>query len=89
MLNVNETIDSIKPCYKIRCFGLKIWRKPKSPYLCTVFFIVLDLRLTKGWSKALLLFLWSNGGVHLLSGSDIRYRTTEKNPCNVFLSVTV
>ena len=27
-------------------------------YICVViFFIVLDLRLTKGWSKALLLFL--------------------------------
>ena len=31
------------------CQGLKIWRCPKSPYLCTVFFIVLDLRLTKDW----------------------------------------
>ena len=26
------------------CF---IWKFPESPYLCTVFFIVLDLRLTK------------------------------------------
>ena len=34
-----------------------ICRYPKSPYLCTVFFIVLDLRLTKGWVKALTLFL--------------------------------
>ena len=28
----------------------------KKCYLCTVFFIVLDLRLTKGWSTAVLLF---------------------------------
>ena len=28
---------------------LKIWRYPQSPYLCNVFFIVLDLRLTKDW----------------------------------------
>ena len=30
-------------------FALKIWRYAESPYLCTVFFIVLDLRLTKDW----------------------------------------
>ena len=29
------------------CFALKIWRYAESPYLCNVFFIVLDLRLTK------------------------------------------
>ena len=28
-------------------FALKIWRYAESPYLCDVFFIVLDLRLTK------------------------------------------
>jgi len=28
----------------------------KKMYLCNVFFIVLDLRLTKGWVKALTLF---------------------------------
>ena len=27
-----------------------------SPYICNVFFIVLDLRLSKGWVKALTLF---------------------------------
>ncbi len=47
MLNVNETITFIKPCYKMRCFNPKIWRYAESPYLCNVFFIVLDLRLTK------------------------------------------
>ena len=30
-------------------FALKIWRYAESPYLCNVFFIVLDLRLTKDW----------------------------------------
>ena len=47
MLNVNESAASIKPCYKILRFAPKIWRYAESPYLCNVFFIVLDLRLTK------------------------------------------
>ncbi|MBE6272984.1 MAG: hypothetical protein E7097_03740 [Bacteroides sp.] len=34
-------------CYKTRFFTQNICRYPKSPYLCNVFFIVLDLRLTK------------------------------------------
>ena len=42
MLNVNETITFIKPCYKMRCFTPKIWRYAESPYLCNVFFIVKD-----------------------------------------------
>jgi hypothetical protein len=25
-LNVNEPLLFIKPCYKLGCFGLKIWR---------------------------------------------------------------
>ena len=41
MLNVNETVTSIKPCYKIRYLSLKIWRYAESPYLCNVFFIVI------------------------------------------------
>ena len=47
MLNVNEFATSIKPCYKMLRFAPKIWRYAESPYLCSVFFIVLDLRLTK------------------------------------------
>ena len=47
MLNVNESAAFIKPCYKMPYFALKIWRYAESPYLCNVFFIVLDLRLTK------------------------------------------
>ena len=29
----------------------------RKPYLCTVFFIVLDFKVNKGWSTAVLLFL--------------------------------
>ena len=47
MLNVNESATSIKPCYKMLRFVPEIWRYAESPYLCSVFFIVLDLRLTK------------------------------------------
>ncbi len=37
----------------------KIWRFPQSTYLCTVFFIVLDLRLTKDWLSGIdSLFCW-------------------------------
>ena len=32
-------------------------RVVNSPYLCTVFFIVLDFKVNKGWSTAVLLFL--------------------------------
>ena len=49
MLNVNESATSIKPCYKMLRFAPEIWRYAESPYLCSVFFIVLDLRLTKDW----------------------------------------
>ena len=31
------------------CKGSEIWRNQENPYLCNVFFIVLDLRLTKDW----------------------------------------
>ena len=47
MLNVNEFIAFIKPCYKMPYIVLKIWKYAESPYICNVFFIVLDLRLTK------------------------------------------
>jgi len=46
-MNVNNTISNIKPCYKNRVFAHKICRSGKSAYLCNVFFIVLNLRLTK------------------------------------------
>ena len=36
-----------KKCYKAEFFQVTSCRFQKSPYLCNVFFIVLDLRLTK------------------------------------------
>ena len=39
--------ESFKSCYKTYFFIWIICSYPESPYLCTVFFIVLDLRLTK------------------------------------------
>ena len=63
MLNVNESAAFIKPCYKMLRSAPEIWRYAESPYLCSVFFIVLDLRLTKDWlsgidSLFLCLFLY-------------------------------
>ena len=37
----------IKQCYKTRFSAQNACRFPGNPYLCIVFFIVLDLRLTK------------------------------------------
>ena len=34
-------------CYKTSLFSCFICKVDRSPYICTVFFIVLDLRLTK------------------------------------------
>ena len=36
-------------CYKTSLFSCFICKFDRSPYICTVFFIVLDLRLTKDW----------------------------------------
>ena len=38
-----------KACYKTAKYRLKTCYYKQSPYLCNVFFIVLDLRLTKDW----------------------------------------
>ncbi len=46
-LNLNITIPNIKSCYKTYFYCKNIWRCHQKPYLCSVFFIVLDLRLTK------------------------------------------
>ena len=43
----------------MRFFIWIICRFQKSPYLCDVFFIVLDFKVNKGWSTAVLLFLCS------------------------------
>ena len=73
MLNVNESATSIKPCYKMLRFAPEIWRYAESPYLCGVFFIVLDLRLTKDWLSGIdSLFLCSfpSKNIASLSGRD-------------------
>ena len=45
-----------KPCYNKRFFISKIWNYLKNTYLCIVFFIVLDLRLTKDWLSGKIAF---------------------------------
>jgi hypothetical protein len=44
---LNITIPNIKSCYKTYFYNQNIWRYHQKPYLYSVFFIVLDLRLTK------------------------------------------
>ena len=44
---LTETCALLKLCYKAQVFLFFIWQISKNPYLCIVFFIVLDLRLTK------------------------------------------
>ena len=43
-------------CYRTYFFSWIICRFIRSPYLCNVFFIVLDFKVNKGWSTAVLLF---------------------------------
>ena len=71
-LKPNRAVDSsplsiqfLKKYYSLEKKYFSVCRSTKSPYLCTVFFIVLDLRLTKGWSTAVLLFLCPYFCVHL------------------------
>ena len=45
--DVKTSINLIKMCYETCFFSWKVCQCPKSPYICNVFFIVLDLRLTK------------------------------------------
>ena len=47
---------TVKLCYITFIFAHKTCRLRKSPYLCNVFFIVLDFKVNKGWSTAVLLF---------------------------------
>ena len=42
----------------------------KSPYLCNVFFIVLDFKVNKGWSTAVLLFLCPYVSYPIFLGAD-------------------
>ena len=54
-----KSTKTVKPCYKtfVFVFAHKTCKFRKSPYLCNVFFIVLDFKVNKGWSTAVLLFL--------------------------------
>ena len=45
-----------KECYKSYFFICFICKFLKKTYLCSVFFIVLDFKVNKGWSTAVLLF---------------------------------
>ena len=45
-----------KACYKTAKYRLKTCYYKQSPYLCSVFFIVLDLRLTKDWLSGKIAF---------------------------------
>ena len=45
-----------KACYKTAKYRLKTCYYKQSPYLCNVFFIVLDLRLTKDWLSGKIAF---------------------------------
>ena len=67
LLLLNNTIISPKRFLK--------FADSRKVRIFVVFFIVLDLRLTKGWSKALLLFLWSN----VRSTSAVRFRYPIQN----------
>ena len=46
---VNTALILLNHVIRYAALPQNLERKPKSPYLCTVFFIVLDLRLTKDW----------------------------------------
>ena len=50
-------MKTLNLCYKTQFLGGNTCQFTKSPYLCIVFFIVLDFKVNKGWSTAVLLFL--------------------------------
>ena len=50
-------MKTLNLCYKTQFLGRNTCQFTKSPYLCIVFFIVLDFKVNKGWSTAVLLFL--------------------------------
>ena len=76
-----------KACYKTAKYRLKTCYYKQSPYLCSVFFIVLDLRLTKDWLSgidSLFLcfktgeFLHKNGSPDKPGGLSIQLCKSEK-----------
>ena len=61
ILFVNKVLHIYKACYKTVKYMAKTCHYKLSPYLCNVFFIVLDLRLTKDWLSGIdSLFLCPN-----------------------------
>ena len=50
-------MKTLNLCYKTQFLERNTCQFTKSPYLCIVFFIVLDFKVNKGWSTAVLLFL--------------------------------
>ena len=55
MLNVNETITFIKPCYKMRCFTPKIWRYAEYSISC----LTLLLRSPEMGTRSLIMVVTS------------------------------
>ena len=49
-------MKTLNLCYKTQFLERNTCQFTKSPYLCIVFFIVLDFKVNKGWSTAVLLF---------------------------------
>ena len=49
-------MKTLNLCYKTQFLEGNTCQFTKSPYLCIVFFIVLDFKVNKGWSTAVLLF---------------------------------
>ncbi len=56
LLFVKKKVHFAKPCYNKLFFFLRIWIHLRNSYICTVFFIVLDLRLTKDWLSGKIAF---------------------------------
>ena len=68
--SLNKNNAFTKTCYKTLFFICFICRYPKSPYLCTVFFIVLDLRLTKvGVQRYSFFYVRTFRNIYIRSGS--------------------
>ena len=71
--DVNGSRAFIKICCKTYFFAGIICRYRKSPYLCNVFFMVLDLRLTKvGLSGALFLCPYASYSLQNLQNNDTK-----------------
>ena len=79
--DVKTSIYLIKMCYETCFFSWKVCQCPKSPYLCNVFFIVLDLRLTKVGVQRYSFFY-----VHMSAFGEKNYQVYVIVPCLSFRS---